>query len=300
MKIMTVVGARPQFIKAAAISRAVASRPEVTECLVHTGQHFDSNMSDVFFAQLDISPPTHNLGISNLSHGAMTGRMLEQLEQLLEKEKPHFMLVYGDTNSTLGAALAASKTEVPLAHVEAGLRSRNMKMPEEVNRVVTDRISDVLFCPSKNALRSLSEEGFPFPTKSGQAQRIHNVGDVMYDVIKFCAGRIAGERSPKQECADAYALATIHRAENTNCKKKLREILACLQLVQTKMAVLLPLHPRTAQQIAVHGLEAQLEGLRVVPPMPYFAFQRAVADAAVVVTDSGGLQKKPSFTERLA
>ena len=168
MKIMTVVGARPQFIKAAAISRAVASRPEVTECLVHTGQHFDSNMSDVFFAQLDISPPTHNLGISNLSHGAMTGRMLEQLEQLLEKEKPHFMLVYGDTNSTLGAALAASKTEVPLAHVEAGLRSRNMKMPEEVNRVVTDRISDVLFCPSKNALRSLSEEGFPFPTKSGQ------------------------------------------------------------------------------------------------------------------------------------
>ena len=189
MKILTILGARPQFIKAATVSRVIKKHDDIEEIIVHTGQHFDANMSDVFFEQLDIPKPHHNLGIASLSHGAMTGRMLEQIEVLIQQEQPDWVLVYGDTNSTLSGALAAAKLQVPVAHVEAGLRSHNPAMPEEINRVLTDRISTLLLCPTETAVNNLKQEGFPNPAaganKGKQKQHIENIGDVMYDAVLY-------------------------------------------------------------------------------------------------------------------
>ncbi|MFN2430905.1 MAG: non-hydrolyzing UDP-N-acetylglucosamine 2-epimerase, partial [Cryomorphaceae bacterium] len=220
MKILTIVGARPQFVKAATFSRAVSKDSTVEEILVHTGQHFDANMSEVFFEEMQIPKPAYNLGISSMSHGAMTGKMLAGIEELIQKENPDVLLVYGDTNSTLAGALAARKIHVPVGHVEAGLRSFNMEMPEEVNRILTDRISNFLFCPTDSAVANLKREGFDHFDAD-----VVRTGDVMLDAALFYAAQSAekstiGDKIPTGD----FAVCTLHRAENTDSKARLKEI----------------------------------------------------------------------------
>ena len=261
MKIVTILGARPQFIKAGTVSRAIRAHnklqehtsgtEKVDEIILHTGQHFDKNMSEVFFSELDIPIPNHNLGISDLDHGAMTGRMLEGIENLLLVHEPDLVLVYGDTNSTLAGALAAAKVHVPVAHIEAGLRSHNPLMPEEINRILTDRVSSILFCPTGLAMKNLTDEGFPFPTLGNRNQRIENVGDVMFDSV------LHYRESAKKKLSlnnwmlkdKEYALCTFHRQENTNDFGKLKDILRALIDINRDLPVVLPLHPRTRAKI---------------------------------------------------
>lgn len=303
MKILTVLGARPQFIKAAAISRAIRHSNEagqhvrIDEVIVHTGQHFDPNMSNIFFEQLEIPRPNHNLGISSLGHGAMTGRMLENIEPLIQQEQPDCVLVYGDTNSTLAGALAAAKMHVPVAHVEAGLRSRNMAMPEEINRVLTDRVSDFLFCPTIAATENLKSEGYPFRQPGKRMQEISNIGDVMYDVTLFYQKKAAETVSlSKWELEEKqYALCTLHRAENTDDQLRLESILSALRQINKTTTVVLPLHPRTRNQLAKNGKQHLLDGLLILDPVPYLEMLRLEMGASTILTDSGGVQKEAFF-----
>lgn len=294
MKVVTVVGARPQFIKAAAVSRAIASESygRLSEVLVHTGQHYDENMSGVFFDELGIPSPTHNLEISGGSHGAMTGRMLEAVEKVLLAEKPDWLLIYGDTNSTLAGALAAAKLHIPVAHVEAGLRSFNMRMPEEVNRIISDRVSSLLFCPTSAAVLNLAAEGI--------SDNVHNVGDVMYDVALFYRNK-AREHSTALSrfglVPKGFALATCHRAENTDDPDRLRGILVGLAQVAARMPVVLPLHPRTRKLVADHGLGEWLNRLTITDPLPFLDMVALEQAAVLVLTDSGGVQKEAFFYE---
>jgi UDP-GlcNAc3NAcA epimerase len=292
MKILTVVGARPQFIKAAAISRTIRAgySTQIEEVLVHTGQHFDHNMSDVFFEELGIPAPKYDLGISGGAHGVMTGRMLAAIEEVLLSERPDWVLIYGDTNSTLAAALAAAKLHIPIAHVEAGLRSFNNRMPEEINRIVADRLSTLLFCPTETAVRNLANEGIQ--------HGVSNVGDVMFDVSLYFR-QLAAERStiladlhvePQQ-----FVLATCHRAENTDDPARLREIVAGLQSIARKVRLVLPLHPRTRHVLAAQGLQEAIEGLVVTDPLPFLDMISLEKSAAAIVTDSGGVQKEAFF-----
>jgi UDP-GlcNAc3NAcA epimerase len=291
MKIVTMVGARPQFVKAAALSRELKGHLDIEEVIVHTGQHFDFAMSKLFFDEMDIPNPGHQLNISGLSHGAMTGRMIEGIEQILLSEKPDLVLVYGDTNSTLAAALAASKLHIKLAHVEAGLRSFNMKMPEEINRILTDRVSDLLFCPTETAVQNLSNEGFDrFDCQ------VLKSGDVMQDAANFYAG-LASERSSviAEHGLGDFVLCTLHRAENTDDLERLREIVAGLNVVHQETPVFLPLHPRTRQVLEDNriGLDAT-----VVDPVGYFDMIELLRHCKFVITDSGGLQKESYFFGR--
>jgi len=293
LKVLSVVGARPQFIKAAAVSRALRAASGVREVLVHTGQHFDGNMSDVFFSELGLAAPDHNLGIGNLPHGAMTGRMLESVEQLLLEEAPDWVMVYGDTNSTLAGALAAAKLHIPVAHVEAGLRSFNRRMPEEINRVLTDHASSALFAPTQAAVEHLAAEGVP-------ADRVHLVGDVMYDAALAYA-RVAEAQSGILRslglAAGRYALATVHRAENTDDPRRLQQI--CRGLAETAaaaMPVVFPLHPRTRAALERAGIVlADRPGLTLCDPVGYLDMTMLEKNAALVVTDSGGVQKEAYF-----
>jgi len=292
IKIVTIVGARPQFIKAAAVSRVVRNEfaDRVAEVLVHTGQHYDENMSKVFFAELDIPHPKYNLEISGGLHGAMTGRMLEAVEKVLLEEKPDWVLIYGDTNSTLAGALAAAKLHIPVAHVEAGLRSFNMRMPEEVNRIVADRLSTLLFCPTATAVANLAKEGV--------SAGVENVGDVMYDVALFYR-----ERAKKQSTAlaslglaeGAFALATCHRAENTDDASRLGEIVVALAEISGNLPVVLPLHPRTRKLLADCGLDKKLGNVKVVDPVAFLDMVALEQAAKVILTDSGGVQKEAFF-----
>lgn len=292
MKIVTVVGARPQFIKAAAVSRVVRSEfaGKIEEILVHTGQHYDDNMSKVFFEELDIPEPRFNLEISGGHHGAMTGRMLEAIEKVLLQEKPDWLLIYGDTNSTLAGALAAAKLHIPVAHVEAGLRSFNMRMPEEINRIMADRVSSQLFCPTQAALDNLKAEGV--------TQGVHNVGDVMYDVALFYRDRA---KLHSQALASLnlgrgeFALATCHRAENTDDPKRLGQILFALAELAAQYPVVLPLHPRTRKIINENGFGGFLEKLRVTEPLPFLDMIALEQGARLILTDSGGVQKEAFF-----
>ena len=288
MKILTVVGARPQFIKAATISRAIGQRDGITEVMAHTGQHFDDSMSDIFFSELEIPAPAYHFAIHGGPHGAMTGRMLEAVEGAMLTEQPDMVLVYGDTNSTLAGALAAAKLHIPVAHVEAGLRSFNRRMPEEINRVMTDHVSTLLFCPTVTAVANLAQEGV--------TAGVHLVGDVMYDATLH-AGRVARSRSNIVERLGlpekGYTLATLHRAENTDDPAKLAKALDFLKSIAQKHPVLLPLHPRTQGAAERAGLS--FEGLTVCPPLGYLNMQRLLASAAEVATDSGGLQKEAYF-----
>ncbi len=291
-KIVTVVGARPQFIKAAALSRVIRNNyaEKIEEVLVHTGQHYDENMSKVFFEELDIPQPKYNLEISGGQHGAMTGRMLEGVENILLQEKPDWLLIYGDTNSTLAGALAAAKLHIPVAHVEAGLRSFNMRMPEEINRILADRVSSLLFCPTETAVNNLKAEGI--------SKGVHNVGDVMYDVSLFYRDR-ARQQSIIQETLKlvqgGFALTTCHRAENTDDPKRLGEILSALAIVARHLPVVLPLHPRTRKLIGEYGLSHHLAALIVTEPLPFLDMVALEQAARLILTDSGGVQKEAFF-----
>jgi len=291
MRIFTVLGARPQFIKAATVSRALAELPGVRETLVHTGQHHDANMSEVFFDELGIPAPGHNLGIAGGGHGAMTGRMLEALEALFEAECPDRVLVYGDTTSTLAGALAAVKLHIPVAHVEAGLRSFNKRMPEEINRILTDHCADLLFTPTETATRNLRNEGVG-------AGHIVEVGDVMYDAALLYGARAAarGAGAARLELpAGGYVLATVHRQENTDDPERLAAIFAGLARVAEEMPVVLPLHPRTRARLDHHGLGALVDRLTVIAPTGYLDMVGLERNAAVIATDSGGIQKEAFF-----
>ncbi|MFN0212926.1 MAG: non-hydrolyzing UDP-N-acetylglucosamine 2-epimerase [Saprospiraceae bacterium] len=290
MIIITVIGARPQFVKAAAVSRALQAFPSVKEKIVHTGQHFDANMSEVFFEEMEIPRPHFNLAINSLTHGAMTGRMLEQIEAVLLAERPDAVLVYGDTNSTLAGALAARKLHIPVMHVEAGLRSHNNAMPEETNRILTDRISQVLFCPTETAMKNLLREGFEHFDCS-----IQQVGDVMEDAAIYYAPK-ASERSNilkinKLEGKE-FALCTLHRAENTDDPERFKAIVTALNEISSQMPLVLPLHPRTRNLLEKNGLE--LNAL-TLPPLGYFDMLQLLQHARIVLTDSGGLQKEAYF-----
>jgi UDP-GlcNAc3NAcA epimerase len=294
MRIVTIVGARPQFIKAAVVSRAIADaaargEPSFDELIVHTGQHYDDNMSDIFFREMRIPEPAHNLGIGGALHGEMTGRMLAAIEQVLLDAKPGAVLVYGDTNSTLAGAVAAAKLHIPVAHVEAGLRSFNKRMPEEVNRILADHASHWLFCPTAAAVRNLDREGLP-------ADRVFNVGDVMYDAALFYA-RIGTPSAQTQaivaDCARGYYLATVHRAENTDDRERLGEIMGALDALAERAAVVLPLHPRTAKMLDKFSLAPR--HVRVIEPVGYFDMLHLLQRCRGVLTDSGGLQKEAHF-----
>lgn len=292
MKIVTVIGARPQFIKAAAVSRVIRDdyAGKIDEVLVHTGQHYDDNMSKVFFDELDIPHPKYNLEISVGQHGAMTGRMLDAVENVLLQEKPDWLLIYGDTNSTLAGALAAAKLHIPVAHVEAGLRSFNMRMPEEINRILADRVSSLLFCPTEAAVTNLKAEGV---TKG-----VHNVGDVMYDVALFYSDRAQQESATLKNLGlvpGGFALATCHRAENTDDPEKLGGILSALTNVAGQLPVVLPLHPRTRKLIGEYSLSSHLEPLIVTDPLPFLDMVALEQFARVILTDSGGVQKEAFF-----
>jgi len=298
LKIVTVIGARPQFIKAAAVSRSIAvhnaasqnSKTTIQEIIVHTGQHFDANMSDIFFEEMQIPRPNYQLEINSMGHGAMTGRMLEKIEEVLLKEKPDYVMVYGDTNSTLAGALAAKKLRIMVVHVEAGLRSFNMRMPEEINRILTDRISDILCCPTKNAIVNLEKEGFAhFPCL------ISNTGDVMQDAALYYSAFSAKKSTiirDKGLAAAEFVLCTIHRAENTDDPLRLTAIVDSLNEIAREVKVILPLHPRTRKILAAGAKQLEFEP---IDPVGYFDMIELLKSTKLVMTDSGGLQKEAYF-----
>ncbi len=284
VKVVTVLGARPQFIKAGSVSRQF-ERYGVEEVIVHTGQHYDQNMSDVFFTQMQIPKPKYNLGIGGRSHGAMTGQMIEEIEVILLKEKPDWVLVYGDTNSTLAAAIAASKLRIKIAHVEAGLRSFNMNMPEEINRILTDRISHVLFCPTKTSVLNLEAEGV-----SDWGADVQLVGDVMHDGALF----YKTSSEPVEGVSGSYILATVHRAENTDSPERLTNIVEAVNELANEHQIVFPIHPRTRGKLAELSL-ALSDSVNVIDPVGYLEMVWLIDNARLVLTDSGGLQKEAFF-----
>jgi len=301
MKIITVLGARPQFVKAAPISRAIRAhnkfsdpKDQIQDFIVHTGQHYDANMSELFFEELGISPPSHNLGIGSGSHAQQTGQMLIKVEDILLQEHPDLLLIYGDTNSTLAGALSASKIHIPIAHIEAGLRSFNRRMPEEINRVLTDHMSSILFCPTQQAVTNLSNEGI--------RRNVFNVGDVMYDAFLHFS-QIAKVRSnilknihlqQKTETIPVYYLATIHRAENTDDPSRLKSIFEALSYIDT--TIVLPLHPRT-RNVLKKSAFIPPSNVQIIDPVSYLDMCQLLVNAKLVLTDSGGLQKEAFFAQ---
>ena len=291
MKIVTVIGARPQFIKAAAVSREISINSSIEEKIIHTGQHFDSNMSDVFFEQMSIPRPHYNLNIASLSHGAMTGRMLEKIEGVLLQEEPDWVLVYGDTNSTLAGALAAAKIHIRVAHVEAGLRSFNMRMPEEQNRILTDKLSNILFCPTQTAKKNLLNEGF-----ADDEKYLPVVGDVMYDAAKFYVQRAVRPDglTPDFE-SGKFVLGTIHRAENTDNLARLKSIVAALNEICRAEPVVVPLHPRTKAILECNKISVEFD---ILEPVGYLEMVYLLQNCSLVISDSGGVQKEAYFFEK--
>lgn len=292
MRVVNLVGARPQFIKAAVVSRVLRATPGMDEVLIHTGQHYDSNMSAVFFEELEIPTPNYHLGIGSGSHGGQTGRMLEAVEGVLAEVEPDVVLVYGDTNSTLAGALAAVKLHIVVGHVEAGLRSFNRSMPEEINRVLTDHASDLLFAPTADAVENLRREGLI-------GHRVQLVGDVMYDAALYYGAKADGRAGvlrrlglePKQ-----YVLATVHRAENTDHRARFAAIMQGLMAVAREVAVVLPVHPRARKALEATGLLERVEsGLHMIEPVGYLDMIVLERNARLIATDSGGVQKEAFF-----
>jgi UDP-GlcNAc3NAcA epimerase len=292
-KIVTILGARPQFVKAAVLSRIIVKYNAVEEVIIHTGQHYDANMSDIFFEEMEIPKPKYNLAINGMSHGAMTGQMLVEIEAVLMKEKPDLVVVYGDTNSTLAGTLAAKKLNIKVVHVEAGLRSFNMKMPEEINRILTDRISDLLLCPTDTAIENLQKEGF-----TNLPAKMVKCGDIMKDAVEYYS-KISEEKSSiisrLKLVPNEFVLATIHRQENTDDLKKLQEIFEGLQLISNEKQVVMPLHPRTKAILTQHQLNY---GIQIIDPVGYFDMLELLKKCNLVVTDSGGLQKEAFFNKK--
>ena len=286
MDILTVIGARPQFIKAAAVSRSIKKNETLSEMIVHTGQHFDKNMSDVFFDEMEIPKPDFKLDVHGLNHGAMTGRMMEGIEHIVINSKPDALLVYGDTNSTLAGAIVASKLNLPLVHVEAGLRSHNMNMPEEINRILVDRVSNVLLCPTQTAVDNLFREGFEHFNS-----RIELVGDVMQDCASYYSRNMRWPHNQVSSIED-FVLVTIHRAENTDNKQCLGEIIAALNEISRNCDIIFPVHPRTRSLLKNYFLS---DRIYLLEPVGYFEMLSLLNNANMVMTDSGGLQKEAFF-----
>ena len=312
MKIVTIIGARPQFIKAAVVSRAIANYNRdvtsssllFTEVIVHTGQHYDRNMSDVFFEEMNIPSPHYFLDINGLSHGAMTGQMLERIEAVLVEEKPDVVLVYGDTNTTLAGALAAAKLHIAVAHVEAGLRSFNRKMPEEINRVLTDHVASFLFCPTKQSVENLGAEGIinkePVSGNNSHSSSIaYNpvvslVGDVMLDAANYYKERA---RKPQFVLPEKFILATIHRAENTDNSLRLKSIFDGFEKIGKEIPIILPLHPRTRKTIETLDQKTS-NSIKIIDPVGYLEMIYLLENCLLVMTDSGGLQKEAFFFKK--
>ncbi len=291
-KIVTILGARPQFVKAAVVSKALQASKALEEILVHTGQHYDANMSQIFFDELEIPQPHFHLGVGSGLHSKQTGDMMAKIEQLLLEIKPEVLLIYGDTNSTLAGALAAAKLHVPIAHIEAGLRSYNRRMPEEINRIIADQLSTLLFAPTAQAVQNLKKEGY-------MASRILEVGDVMYDAALFYLEKalqkseILKQLGLKQE---EYILATIHRAENTDDLGRLKTIFTALERISRDKSLVLPLHPRTRNLLNRHFPGWHKEtNLQVIEPVGLFDMILLEKHAALIMTDSGGVQKEAFF-----
>lgn len=307
MRIASIVGARPQFIKIAPLCREFDKKEDFRHLIIHTGQHYDYRMSKVFFDELGIPEPDFNLEVGSGNHGWQTGEMTKRIEEVLLRERPDYVIVYGDTNSTLAGALAASKLQIPLAHVEAGLRSYNKKMPEEINRVVTDHLSDILFCPMETAVRNLEEEGFKKIINNGkltdldpnlssplQFPVVINVGDIMYDSVLYNV-HIAQNRSKILDdlnlVSGNYVLATVHRAENTDNPERLNSIFQALdKIASDDLQVIVPLHPRTHRQLK--DLKLKLDRVHVIDPVSYFEMLVLEHNAKVILTDSGGVQRE--------
>lgn len=293
IKILTIIGARPQFIKAATLSRTIKKYyfSEIDEVLLHTGQHFDDNMNTVFFKDMDIPRPKYNLGLGGLRQSAMTGRMMEGIEEICLKERPDWILVYGDTNSTLAGALVASKLRIKLAHIEAGLRSHNMNMPEEVNRVLTDQVSNLLFCPTALAVKNLGAEGFNnFP-----AAKIKNVGDIMYEGAMHFSKQSKRPSELNNIELNNYVLATIHRAETTDNIENLKSVIKALNIINETTPVIFPIHPRTYSIIKDNNLEVSF---KMINPVGYLEMLWLIRNCNLIITDSGGLQKEAYFFKK--
>ncbi|WP_323593469.1 non-hydrolyzing UDP-N-acetylglucosamine 2-epimerase [Aliarcobacter butzleri] len=288
IKILSILGARPQFIKAGSVSREISKYKEIEEVIVHTGQHYDTNMSDIFFDEMQIPKPNYFLGIGGKSHGAMTGQMIEKIEEVALKEKPDWIMVYGDTNSTLAGAIVASKLHIKLAHIEAGLRSFNMKMPEEVNRILTDRVSNILFCPTDTAIQNLKNEGY-----ENLDCKIVKSGDVMQDGAIFYKNLAV---KPNIEIKNSFILCTIHRAENTDDETRLKSIFEALNEIAKEKQVILPLHPRTKK--ILENLKLNISNLTIIDPVGYLEMVWLIDNCNFVMTDSGGLQKEAYFFEK--
>ncbi|UJL46868.1 UDP-N-acetylglucosamine 2-epimerase (non-hydrolyzing) [Virgibacillus sp. NKC19-16] len=287
MKVLTVLGARPQFIKSCMLSKALKLNTEINEIIVHTGQHYDDNLSNVFFKQLELPKPDYFLGIGSGTHGQQTGKMLSALEKIMTSVNPDIVLVYGDTNSTLAGGLAAAKLHIPVAHVESGLRSFNKKMPEEINRLITDHLSYCLFAPSQAAIENLRREGI--------VKNVYLTGDIMHDAVRYFSSIALEKSTILQDLSLSkrnYYLVTIHRAENTDDPKRLKSILEALQ--QLKIDVVLPLHPRTKSRINHFNLTDSITSphIKIVEPLNYFDMLTIASQAERIVTDSGGLQKE--------
>lgn len=316
MKLLTVVGARPQFIKAAAVSRAIeqwnqsGSKPEIQELIIHTGQHYDTNMSEVFFREMQIPDPFMNLQVGSGNHGKQTGLMLEKLEAVMLAEKPDAVLVYGDTNSTLAGALAAGKLHIPVVHVEAGLRSYNKKMPEEQNRVLTDHLSTILFCPTETARLNLEHEGVIENSEtaaSADSPAVIVCGDVMFDCVLFY-GKLAEEKSGlletlqlinQQGNISPFVLATVHRQENTDDPVRLAHIIMALAGINERLPVVLPLHPRTLKLLQESPkLYELIKKLKVIEPVSYLEMIKLEKNSFLICTDSGGVQKEAFFFKK--
>ena len=292
-KIVTILGARPQFVKAAVLSRIIKKHNNIEEIIVHTGQHFDSNMSAIFFDEMMIPKPKYNLEINNMSHGAMTGLMLLEIEKVLIEEVPDAVVVYGDTNSTIAGALAAKKMHIKVVHIEAGLRSFNMKMPEEINRIATDRISDLLSCPTETALDNLKKEGY-----DNLQILVEKHGDIMKDAASYY-GQFSKEKSSiiidEKLQKNHFVLATIHRQENTDDEKKLRSIFLGLEEIHKTHTVILPMHPRTKSVLNKLSIHPKIQ---VIEPVGYYDMLELLKNCSIVITDSGGLQKEAFFNRK--
>lgn len=289
LKIVTVIGARPQFVKAAAMKHALMCYKNVEEIIIHTGQHYHDNLSKIFFSELELAKPKYNLNVGSASHGHQTSQMLSRIEDVLVNEKPHCVLVYGDTNSTLAGALAAVKLHIPIVHVEAGLRSYNHLQVEEINRVLTDRISDLLFVPSQDSANNLLKEAV-------SADKIHIVGDIMYDVAKIFKEKSQASDVLKKSHISSknYIVATIHRAENTDDIANLQAIVNAFNKLSCEYDLVIPMHPRTQQSLAQHGFSLDSK-IKILEPLGFLDMMKLVSDAKLVITDSGGLQKEAFY-----
>ena len=287
MKILTIIGTRPQFIKSATVSQKIKDSDKLIEVIIHTGQHFEREMSNIFFNEMNLSKPNYNLGINQMNHGLMTARMIEKIEPIIVNEDPQCILVYGDTNSTLAGSITAAKLNIPIFHIEAGLRSYNRSMPEEINRLITDHLSSLLFCPTKTAINNLAIEGIN--------KGVVLSGDVMYESFLKFSQQSGRNKVIKEKLDKNYILATIHRQENTDNQDRLTSIFSNLDVINETLKIVMPLHPRTNKKIKDYNIQTKI---RILPPQGYLSMLSILINSQLVITDSGGLQKEAFFAKK--